>query len=143
MKLLDYIKIIGINVACVLIIVLYGNYRCNNTKFVDPLTYSLVPSPLDKYLDGWGIAHLLFNAVQAYFFPQYVAFIFLLGIGWESMEYSMKDRPFYMSKCQFELKTDQGEGWWYGRWQDIVMNSIGLFIGYKLNKFVSSPLEES
>jgi len=27
------------------------------------------------------------------------------------------------------MKTHKGEGWWYGRWQDIVMNTAGLAVG--------------
>jgi hypothetical protein len=128
----DYIKVLFINFACIFFIVAYGAYRCKNSSFVDPLTFSFVPSPLDKYFDGWGITHLVFNAVQAYYFPSLIWFIFILGVLWELVEYSMKDHPFYLSKCQYNLKTQKGEGWWYGRWQDIVMNVSGLFIGYKL-----------
>lgn len=130
----DYIKIITICVLCVVFIMAYGTFRCKHSTFVDPLTFAFAPPPLDKYFDGWGLSHFAFFALLGYLFPSKVLFSFVLGVLWELVEYSMKDRPFYLSKCNYTLKTHKGEGWWYGRWQDIVMNSFGLWIGYTLAK---------
>jgi len=128
----DYAKITAICLTCVLVIVVYGTFRCKNSSFVDPLTFSFAPPPLDKYLDGWGISHLLFFALLGYLFPKQLLFSFFLGVIWELVEYSMKDHPFYLTKCNYNMKTHEGEGWWYGRWQDIVMNTAGLWIGSAL-----------
>lgn len=128
----DYVKITGIGLACVLVIILYGTFRCKYSTFVDPLTFSFAPPPLDKYLDGWGLSHLFFFMALGYLFPKKLLFSFALGVLWELVEYSMKEHPFYLSKCNYNLKTHKGEGWWYGRWQDIVMNSVGLYIGSTL-----------
>lgn len=128
-----------ITVVClivVLVIVLYGTLRCKITSFQDPLTFSLFPPPLNNYLDGWGLTHLFFFMSLAYSFPslEYIAYCWVLGVIWELIEYSMKDHPFYMSRCNYKVTAENGKGWWYGRWQDIVTNTVGLIIGYTLAK---------
>lgn len=126
-----YLHITIISLICVFIIIVYGTYRCKNTNFVDPLTKSFFPSPLNKFLDGWGISHLVFFLILGYLYPQtqFLIYSFILGVIWELIEYSIKDHPFYLSKCKYNIGTDNTKHWWYGRWQDIIMNSIGLLIG--------------
>ncbi len=60
-------------------------------------------------------------------------FIWVGGIIWEIVESIFKDHPFYISKCNYTFDTDKGS-WWYGRWQDIVMNSAGMLCGYYIRK---------
>lgn len=129
----SYVFIILLGMVCITSIVLYGTYRCMNTSFSDPLTIAFAPPPFDKYLDGWGLSHLLFFMLLGYLFPSHLLFSFFSGVAWELFEYSMKDHPFYLSSCKYDMTTHKGEGWWYGRWQDIVMNSIGLWIGSVLS----------
>lgn len=123
----DHVKILGICMFAVMIIIIYGTIRCKGA-FVDPLTYAPVPPPWDKFLDGWGLSHLLFYAILGYLFPNRLLFITILGISWEFVESMFKDHPFYLSKCNY-LESDDTDGWWYGRWQDIVMNTSGIIIG--------------
>jgi hypothetical protein len=123
-----YHGVLIISLICIIFIISYGTYRCKTPEFADPLTYALTNAyGLDKYLDGWGLSHFFFFMLLGYLYPKYVVFSFVLGCVWELVEYSMKEHPFYLTAC--ELKTHKGEGWWYGRWQDIVMNSAGLAIG--------------
>lgn len=132
----DYIGILLICIGCILFIVAYGTYRCKHTSFVDPLTIAFAPPPFDKYFDGWGLSHLGFFMLLGYLFPNKLFFSFTLGVIWELIECTMKDHPFYLSSCKYNMKTHKGEGWWYGRWQDIVMNSTGLWAGRFLRKHV-------
>ena len=134
------VRISVICVICALVIALYGTFRCMNTKFQDPLTFSIAPPPLDKYLDGWGISHFTFFAVLAYLYPSptNLLFIWSLGFVWEVIEYSMKDRPFYLSKCNYKITSRDGSGWWYGRWQDIVMNTLGMATGVLIRCMIGS-----
>jgi len=125
----DYIGIALLSALCVFCIMAYGTFRCKNTTFVDPLTIAFVPPPYDKYLDGWGLSHFGFFMLLGYLFPKKIWFSFLAGCIWELCEYTMKDHPFYLSSCKYDMKTHKGEGWWYGRWQDIVMNTAGLAVG--------------
>jgi len=131
-----YAQVLAWCALCVLTIVGYGSFRCRTATFTDPLTFTLAPPPLDKYLDGWGISHFTFFATLAYFYPSQWVLIWLLGVFWELFEYSVKDRPFYLSRCHYDIATDKGEGWWYGRWQDIVMNSLGIALGLGLRRLL-------
>jgi len=124
-----YVQILAICFACAMSIVIYGTIRCKVPGFKDPLAGSLVPPPWDRFLDGWGISHFFFYMMLGYLYPRYWVFITLLGILWEVIEVSFKDHPFYLSKCSYALDSDKATGWWYGRWQDIVMNSLGMGLG--------------
>lgn len=124
-------NVLGICFLCTLSIMAYGTYRCNNTNYKDPLTGSLFGPPLNNFLDGWGITHLLFYTALTFAYPSEWLFISAMGVVWEVIEHSVKDKPFYLSKCKYNMETDKG-GWWYGRWQDVVMNSLGVVIGHSL-----------
>ena len=121
---------------CVFVIAAYGTYRCNQPQFVDPLTGSFFPSPLNTFLDGWGLLHFFFFTGLVYNFPDHLMLIFLLGITWEVVESTLRDRPFYISTCRSKpvLSSDDSP-WWYARWQDIIMNGFGILVGYHLRKF--------
>lgn len=123
-------------ISAVLFIVAYGTYRCKTTSFIDPLTNSVGPKSLERFLDGWGISHFLFYGTLAYMFPDKKSLIFiaLLGIAWEIIESIFKDHPFYLSNCKYTIGTDKESGWWYGRWEDIVMNSLGMLTGVSLKR---------
>lgn len=129
----DYVGILLLSGSCIALIVMYGTYRCKNSSFTDPLTFAFLPPPFDKYFDGWGLSHLGFFLLLGFLFPAKLLFSFGLGVAWELVEYSMKGRPFYLTRCNYVVKTHSGEGWWYGRWQDIVMNGLGLLIGSKVS----------
>lgn len=130
-----YLQILFCSVVCIFVIISYGTYRCKTTDFVDPLTKSFFGPPLSNYLDGWGITHFLFFAFLGYTFnkPQYLIFAFILGVLWEIIEFSLKDKPFYVSNCKYKAVTNNGEGWWYVRYEDITMNTIGLLFGYYIS----------
>jgi hypothetical protein len=134
----DFAAIFGICFVCASIIIVYGTIRCKMPGFTDPLTYSAVPAPWNRFLDGWGIAHFLFYGMLGYLYPARWLFITCLGILWELIEMQFKDHPFYLSKCSYDVNTDAAAGgagapgWWYGRWEDIVMNTGGMLIGIAL-----------
>ena len=121
--------ILAMGIACALFIIAYGTFRCKATSFKDPFTKSMFGSPWNLFLDGWGILHFLFYMLLAYIWPSEWAFIFLMGAMWELVEFIFKDHPFYLSKCKYYIETDNGAGWWYGRWQDLVMNGLGIATG--------------
>jgi len=120
--------------ACSFLIIIYGTFRCKNSDFKDPLTASAFGHPWNRFLDGWGISHFMFYLLLAYVFPAEWAFIFCMGVLWELIEFIFKDHPFYLSKCAYSIDTDHGAGWWYGRWEDIVMNSLGIALGCFLGR---------
>ena len=71
--------------------------------------------------------------------PNYWIHIFIIGILWEIIETSVKNKPFYIGKCNVNISTDELNGWWYGRYEDIIMNSFGQLFGYWIaNKGITS-----
>lgn len=120
-------------VICVFIIITYGTYRCRTPSFEDPFTKCIAGNNyLSRYIDGWGLLHFWFFAMLSYVFPTLWKQLIIAGILWEIVEMIFKEHPFYLSECN--LDTDKGEGWWYGRWEDIVMNSLGIVVGFYLHK---------
>lgn len=132
--ILPYFQISAMGFICGFIIIIYGSIRCKKSDFKDPLTTTFAPPPFDKYLDGWGLTHFGFFLMLGYLFPRtnLLIFAFILGVCWEIIEFIFKDHPFYLSKCEYTLTTQDGSGWWYGRWQDIVVNTLGLLVGYMI-----------
>jgi len=130
----QYASILGICFVCASLIIVYGTIRCKIPGFSDPLTYAPVPPPWDRFLDGWGIAHFFFYGMLGYLFPQRWLFITMCGILWELIETVFKDHPFYLSKCNYSMGKEGGAvGWWYGRWEDIIMNTLGMVLGIVLS----------
>lgn len=121
---------------CVFSIVAYGTYRCRVPSFEDPLTRSIAgdDSPLNQFIDGWGMLHFWFFAMLAYMFPSCWIELTIAGIIWEIMETIFKERPFYLTECDAKIKENK-EGWWYGRWQDIPMNTLGIGFGLLMAKY--------
>jgi len=129
----NHIKIVFINFTVAFVIVVYGTFRCNKTSFKDPLTGCVSSDKqLCKFVDGWGILHFFYFVLLGYVFPHNLTTIFVMGVLWEIIESYSADHPFYLSKCKYTITTDDEKGWWYGRWQDIVMNTLGMFCGYYL-----------
>lgn len=133
-----HILIIAVGMICTAFaIMVYGTYRCRTPTFEDPLTQCALEHPWNRFLDGWGLLHFWFYAMIAYFFPAYWKEITLFGILWEILEMMFKEHPFYLAKCHAQVEQ-QKEGWWYGRWEDIIMNSLGVMFGiYLAQKGVS------
>jgi hypothetical protein len=127
-----YIQITAVFLIVVLFIVGYGTFRCRQKDFVDPITKSLLGPPFDAYTDGWAFLHFACYGILAYFYPKTYQLLFIasVGVAWEIIEIIFKDHPFYFSDCKYQLTTDNATGWWYGRYEDIIMNTLGMVVGY-------------
>lgn len=131
----DKIKIILIDCMTAFSIMLYGTYRCRSTSFKDPFTGCVSKNEkLCKFVDGWGIIHFFYFMILGFFFPEDLPTIFWMGVLWEMVESYSHDHPFYLAECKYVISTDKDSGWWYGRWQDIVMNTLGMCCGYYLHQ---------
>ena len=102
------IQIIQVIIYCIivaLIIMMYGTYRCRNSNYKDPLTKSIAGDnkELGKFIDGWGLIHFWFYALLVFKFPKAWYIIIIIGIIWEIIESSLKDRPFYLAECKADL----------------------------------------
>lgn len=126
-----YFSICLIYIIAVLMILSYGLVKCHFPEFVDPLTIKLANTPYDILRDGWAISHFVLFMIVGYMYPQihYMIFASFLGVLWEAIEYGVRDTSIFPSSCVQNMITNNSTRWWYGRWQDIVMNSYGLLVG--------------
>ena len=121
-------KVLLLAAVCFLVICFYGQYRCNNPDYHDPLMQKL--GILD--LDGWSITHFAFFALLGYLYPDTFWLSMGLGISWEAFEHILgKNRPAILGGFGDCVTTDPGiqGSWWFGRVSDILMNLIGFIFG--------------
>jgi len=112
-------------IVCVLSIYLIGWIRC--IYDIDLLNFSL-----SKNVDGWILVHILFYALIGYLYPYSIRLSFLLGCIWESFELWLgTTKPPILSGFGY-CGVKKKQFWWYGRFDDIIANIIGLAIGRTL-----------
>ena len=124
-------------IISVILIFIYGSYRCDNPEYED--VFQTHTGIWD--LDGWSISHFVCFFIIATQFPdkKYLIIACIFGILWELFEhYYGKHRPGWLGgygDCK-NLQSDKEEdgNWWYGKWSDIIMNILGLYCGYYLYK---------
>ncbi len=124
--------ILILSIAVVLIF-LYERHLCF-LNLQDLMIHPLLPEPFENISDGWAISHILLFALLAYLFPNCLLLLFIIGVVWEGMEeaygWIVRNTPFKHVSCH--LNMSDRSSWWFGRWHDIISNSIGLAIGYGL-----------
>jgi hypothetical protein len=114
-------------IIVVVVIFGYGSYHCSFTK-KDGLQYKLFNHKLLSNIDGWCCTHFVLFSIMGYVFPHSIRLSFLFSVIWELFEYyNEKYKPDITQNA-----TNCNTIWWYARWEDIVINSIGLFIGRTL-----------
>ena len=127
-------------------IFIYGKMRCANKNFVDPLSHSKY-----VFVDGWLLSHYIVFALAGYYYPQSFCMSMILGILWEVIEVLLGVyKPSFLngiSNCDVSDKSNsidnkniidisgdsnvEKEGyWWYGRYEDIVVDFLGFVTGY-------------
>lgn len=123
-------------IIVVVVIFYYGHYRCKHIKdHTDILEFQLFEHKSLKNFDGWCCTHFVLFSIMGYVFPHSIRLSFLFSVIWELFEYSNeKFQPKFLNgitDCN-SPNEHRNTGWWYGKWEDIVINSIGLFIGRTL-----------
>lgn len=130
----DWIKMPIVTAVTIGSIFMYGNYRCKHPEFKDPLEKPLFDDL--PWLDGWAFSHFfaffLFGLLHTNF--NVLPLIVGIGIAWEVFEHTLgKERPGWMGGyggCNLSTDKNDDGNWWYGKWTDIVMNCLGLLLGY-------------
>jgi len=128
-------NIVMLLASSAVIVFAYGDYRCKNRDFKDPLEKQI---GIGK-LDGWSISHFLLFTVAGYLFPDKYVIALAIGCVWELFEhYSGKSHPSWLEgygDCD-KLASDKSDNgnWWYGKWTDIVMNTMGFTAGIYLKR---------
>lgn len=130
MKLnLNVISVISIMSLTVLIIVLYGRYRCIDPYFIDPLTKKICID--DVCFDGWHVSHFIFYFLLTAMFPKYFYIWFTAGLIWEMLEFYSENTYIHILHCK-DSSANAMLKWWGGRFSDIVVNTFGILVAYIL-----------
>lgn len=109
-------------VSCLIVVLIIHIYGYIKDSSYDPFKVPLLNKPFD-FVDGWSLTHTMFYFVLAFMYPKEYILIFMIGVIWECME------------CTYSYM--RSDGWWIGRWQDILMNAIGIAFGLMLRNSIS------
>lgn len=133
----EAMQIAALCAACVGAIAIYGLYRCNVAP-IDPLR-----GPMIGPIDGWAMTHIVFYGALAFAYPHVdtLALIAILGMLWEAFEIAGTGTRLPRLVCRHpELIhpiTGDRDTWWYGRWEDIFWNTVGMAVGVALRALVA------
>ena len=119
--------------SIIVIIILYGKFRCVYTNYVDPLEIDV-----DFHIDGWSISHYVLFTIVGYNFPKSFFFAMFMGVLWEIIEHMIGAfKPSILNgitncnrKSTKESSSDTAGYWWYGKKEDIVVNFLGFITGH-------------
>ena len=128
-------KVLATTTLAIILVFVYGAYRCSHPKYKDPLEKQLGIGELD----GWSMTHFLLFLFIGYQFPDKFILAFSLGVIWELFEhYYGENRPGWLGgygDCKQLASDKKSDGnWWYGKWTDVLMNFLGLVVGSYLGK---------
>ena len=130
-----YILSIFLNIAIIILFISF--LKCKNVfdNKYDFLTrnYNFTNYDfLNEYLDGWGISHFILFAIMVYIFPKNWILILIIGIIWEFIEILLSYNKF-LNCYLLNYGRKKYTKWWYGRYQDIIMNIFGIIFGLYFN----------
>ncbi len=128
------IQIVLIGISVIVMICLYGSYRCKHPEYKDVL--------MGKFevwdLDGWSLSHFLLFFFFGYFYPDKFYLSMFGGLTWEAFEHFYgENRPGFLGGFGDCVTTDPNVisgAWWYGRGSDILVNLLGFVAGAYLQK---------
>jgi hypothetical protein len=137
-----------VSLAALLFIIL-GHYYPGKIQSVLKKPLLKVPSCV---IDWWSVTHIGFFAILGFFFPDHLFELFLVGIFWEVVEDGLSPRDSKgLVNCESTYKNEwvntfktmwcdniaREKDYWYGKWDDVFSNMLGLIIGHfiRLNFF--------
>ena len=141
----EKIKYIMIFFSITMSIFIYGKIRCllkNNKHFKDPLSKNV-----NIYMDGWLLSHFILFSFIGYHFSNSFYLSMTLGILWEFIEVMIGTlQPMFLlniAKCtKINLKkkdiidvNSEDLNWFYGRYEDIIVDFLGFITGYFIKNY--------
>ncbi len=99
-------------------------------------------------IDWWSVTHFGFFGILGYTFPDYLFELMILGILWEVVEDGLAPHDAKnLVDCEADYTDDmmrenfqtlwcdtlsRKKDYWYGKWDDIFANVLGLLLGHYL-----------
>lgn len=127
-----YALVIVVLVVCVIFIE-FGHFWHDEVQAVLKGKLFTVPQ-FD--VDWWSLSHFLLFAVIGYIIPNHITEFALIGAGWEVFEDCMaNDENKKLVSCDGAksiLCHGFKDSYWYGKWDDIIMNTAGYIVGHEL-----------
>jgi hypothetical protein len=137
------VRFLGLSIACLLFIVLGHRYQ---STIQAPLKKEFLRIGDSIVVDWWSISHAVYFAVLGWWFPNHFWFFLLFGTAWELIEdYLSKDGDTKLVNCENKENKNKfvqmwcngiQDDYWYGKADDILMNTIGFLIGAGLKTYV-------
>lgn len=141
---------VGITITIVVILfILLGH-------FYPAQIQSALKRPLFKLpettVDWWSVSHFLFFGLLAFLYPSHIGELFVISVLWEVIEDGLAptnskqlidctkkydnswQETFKVMWCDHAARE---KDYWYGKWDDIFFNSMGIILGYAVRKMVS------
>lgn len=133
----------------VLMFIILGHYYPQQIQSALKQPLFTLPSAT---VDWWSVSHFLFFGFLAFLYPSHICELFIISIIWEVIEDSLAPpQSKHLVDCSKTYKSTFGEAfkglwcehlarekdYWYGKWDDIFFNSMGILCGYGLRKLVS------
>lgn len=135
--------------TAVLLFIVLGHYYPKEIQSALKRPLFTLPSAT---VDWWSVSHFLFFGTLAFLYPSHVCELFIISIIWEIIEDSLappqSKQLIDCSKKYNNFWTESFQGlwcehlarekdYWYGKWDDVFFNSMGIILGYGLRKMVS------
>ena len=106
----------------------YGRYRSLHPEYIDPLMVKIGIGDLD----GWSVTHFCWFGLMGYLFPNQGVEVLGCGAVWEGVEWFLGEtRPAILGgfgDCPDNINAKRNEKWWYGRFSDLIVNTVGFYM---------------
>ena len=101
----------------------------------------------ETVIDWWSVTHFGLFCILAYIFPDHLFELLVISVIWEIIEDALAPPGSKgLTDCNKVYKSPWGEtfrtiwcdhiaresGYWYGKWDDIFANVLGLIVGHYL-----------
>lgn len=134
--------IFGGTVILILTNWIYLNYITEKDKNIaenDFLNYKILSIPNQSCCSGWSLTHFILFFILGILYPRCDIFILGAGVLWEIFESTIF--PLLNRKLTRREKNGkiQYHDWWAGSFWDIIVNTIGYYMGKLLYIYILKP----
>ena len=137
--ILNYpLAIIIVVLICCLAFIVLAHYYPNQLRSV--LKNKLIDVP-PTTIDFWSLSHFMLFILIGFLMPDQLWGWALFGTGWELIEdYLADDNSTQLVDCEVTPNGKRKlwcngvklDGYWYGKWDDVIVNILGYTVGSTL-----------